>query len=77
MIPMKRLDDYLENAKTVAIVGHVNPDGDCLGSVFGTYRYLVENHPDLCVTPSASFVPEYLKFLALLNRKQIFSRESD
>ena len=64
MIPMKRLDDYLENAKTVAIVGHVNPDGDCLGSVFGTYRYLVENHPDLCVTPYASFVPEYLKFLA-------------
>ena len=61
---MKLLDDYLENAETVALVGHVNPDGDCLGSVFAAYRYLVENHPDLKITAFVSFVPEYLSFLA-------------
>ena len=29
---MNNLADYLEGVRTVAIAGHVNPDGDCIGS---------------------------------------------
>ena len=29
---MHNLADYLKEIKTVAIAGHVNPDGDCIGS---------------------------------------------
>lgn len=41
------LSDYLENISSVAIGGHVRPDGDCLGSCLGMYKYLKTNYPDL------------------------------
>lgn len=44
---MTRLNDFLEGVKTVAIAGHVNPDGDCVGACMGTYLYLKENRPDI------------------------------
>lgn len=34
------------NATTIAIMGHVRPDGDCIGSCLGLYNYLIENYPD-------------------------------
>jgi len=42
-----KIDDFLEGVKTVAIAGHVNPDGDCVGSCLGTYLYLTGNFPEL------------------------------
>lgn len=44
------LTDALKNKKTVVILGHVNPDGDCVGSCLGMYRYLTENFETLDVT---------------------------
>lgn len=44
------LTDVLKNKKTVVILGHVNPDGDCIGSCLGMYNYLTENHADLDVS---------------------------
>ena len=46
---MARLEDFLEGVKTVAVVGHVNPDGDCVGACLGTKIYLTENYPELKV----------------------------
>ena len=37
------LTDALNGKKTVVILGHVNPDGDCVGSCTGMYNYLTEN----------------------------------
>lgn len=37
------LNKWLENVTFAAIVGHVNPDGDCVGSCLGLYNYLIEN----------------------------------
>ena len=37
------LNKWLENVTSAAIVGHVNPDGDCVGSCLGLYNYLIEN----------------------------------
>ena len=47
---MSILTDVLNNKKTVVILGHVNPDGDCIGSCLGMYNYLRENEPQLQVS---------------------------
>ena len=44
---MTILEQMLEGTKSVAILGHVRPDGDCLGSALGLYNYLRLNHPDI------------------------------
>ena len=44
------LTDVLKDKKTVAILGHVNPDGDCIGSCLAMYNYLTENYGELKVS---------------------------
>ena len=44
---MEKLASKLAGIKTVAIAGHVRPDGDCIGSCMGLYLYLKENEPDI------------------------------
>lgn len=44
------LTDVLKDKKTVVILGHVNPDGDCIGSCLGMYNYLTENFTELDVS---------------------------
>lgn len=36
--------------KTVLIIGHIKPDGDCVGSTMGLYHYLKVVRPDLSLT---------------------------
>ena len=36
----------IENAKTIVILGHTRPDGDCVGSCLGVYNYVLDNYPD-------------------------------
>ena len=43
---MSRLTELLDEAVTVAIIGHIRPDGDDIGSCLGTYNYIIENYPD-------------------------------
>mgnify|MGYP001781828763 CR=1 FL=1 len=35
-----KLSEILKDAKTVAIAGHIRPDGDCIGSCIGLYLYI-------------------------------------
>ena len=44
---MMKLDDMLQGVRTVAVAGHVNPDGDCIGSVMGIWLYLRDNYPQI------------------------------
>ena len=44
---MTKLEEYLQGVKTAAIAGHVNPDGDCIGSCMGMYLYLRDNYPEI------------------------------
>lgn len=43
---MKRISSELKDAKTIAIGGHVRPDGDCVCSVMALYRYLKKELPE-------------------------------
>ena len=57
---MGRLEELLQGAKTVALSGHIRPDGDCVGSVMAIYQYIKKNMPNLeakvfLETPSSVF----------------------
>lgn len=42
-----KLSEILNGKKTVALGGHIRPDGDCVGSCMGLYLYLTEHFPEL------------------------------
>ena len=44
---MTVLEQMLDGAGSVVILGHVRPDGDCLGSALGLYHYLQISRPDI------------------------------
>lgn len=41
-----KIINEVKGAKTIAISGHVRPDGDCVGSVMGLYLYLQKEMPE-------------------------------
>ncbi len=44
---MIKLANELQHIKTVAISGHIRPDGDCTGACLAVYNYILENFPDI------------------------------
>lgn len=44
---MIKLANKLKQVKSVAIAGHVRPDGDCVGSCLAVYGYIRDNFPDV------------------------------
>ena len=46
---MARIDELIGPAKSIAIAGHLHPDGDCIGSCMGLYLYLKKNRPELSI----------------------------
>lgn len=43
---MARIDALLGDAEDILILGHVHPDGDCVGSCLGLWNYLKDRYPD-------------------------------
>lgn len=52
------LDDILRGKHTVALSGHIRPDGDCVGSCMGMYLYLTEVYPELQVDVYLEKIPQ-------------------
>lgn len=43
------MNDFLreiENAESIVVLGHMRPDGDCVGSCLGVYNYVLDNYAD-------------------------------
>ncbi len=40
---IKKIDEIIEDSKSIAIVGHIRPDGDCIGAALGLYNYIIDN----------------------------------
>ena len=57
------IDEFLNEAKTVAIFGHVRPDGDCVGSTTGIYNYIKDNYPGVRADLFLEKFPESYKIL--------------
>ncbi|MCD8217714.1 MAG: DHH family phosphoesterase [Clostridiales bacterium] len=63
-----------EKAPSVAIAGHVRPDGDCVGSCLAVYNYIRDNYPAIRVDIYLEPIPE--KFSFLKNADQIRSAKN-
>lgn len=53
----------VNEAKSIAIAGHVRPDGDCVGSCLGLYNYLKENTTGKQIAVYLESVPAAFSFL--------------
>lgn len=60
---MKDLASQLAQVKTVAIAGHVRPDGDCVGSCLATYNYITTWYPEIEADVYLEPIPNIFKFL--------------
>ena len=61
MKQMLNLKKALQDVKTAAILGHVRPDGDCIGSCLALYNYIRTYFPEIQVTVYLQdFMPEFL-----------------
>ncbi len=57
------LADILKGKRSVAISGHVRPDGDCVGACLGLYMYLLKEYPDLEVDVYLEEIPQAFHIL--------------
>ena len=55
------LNNALSKATTVAIGGHVRPDGDCVGSCMALYQYVKNNFSNVQVDVFLEDIPDSLK----------------
>ena len=59
----EEFERQVQTAQTIAISGHMNPDGDCFGSCLGLYTYIVEQYPEKEVTLFLEPVQDKFSFL--------------
>ena len=58
---MLNLRESLQGVKTAAILGHIRPDGDCIGSCLALYNYIETYFPEIQVKVYLQdFMPEFL-----------------
>lgn len=69
---MNGLQNAIQRADTIAIGGHVRPDGDCVGSCMGLYGYVVSNYPDKKVSV---FLEEFPVSFDYLRKEEAFDKE--
>ena len=55
--------EAIQNAGSIAIGGHIRPDGDCVGSCMGLFQYVRENYPEKEIDVYLEEIPGTLKFM--------------
>lgn len=64
MMTKKTFKQYIETAKTIAISGHVRPDGDCTGSSLALAQYIRDNFAEKQVDVYLEPIRESFMFLS-------------
>lgn len=60
---MNQFINKIEDASTIAILGHIRPDGDCVGSCLGLYNYISDCYPEKKVVVYLQPIMDKFKFL--------------
>ncbi|RDU24370.1 DHH family phosphoesterase [Anaerosacchariphilus polymeriproducens] len=60
---MNNIASQLVGVKSIAIGGHIRPDGDCVGSCLAMYNYIIDNWTDIKVDIYLEPIPNLFKFL--------------
>lgn len=55
--------EKIEAADTIAILGHIRPDGDCVGSCLGLYNYIFDNYAGKRAVVYLQDIPHKFRFL--------------
>lgn len=61
---MTKLDEILAEMDTVALAGHIRPDGDCAGSTLAVYNYIKTYYSNVRVTLYLEPIPNKFRFLS-------------
>lgn len=61
---MTKLETMIDQAGKIVILGHVNPDGDCVGSCLAVYNYIKEWDSSRTVTVRLERVPSKFSYLS-------------
>ena len=71
---MKKILEKIKEFDTIIIHGHVNPDGDCIGSQFGLKYLIEETFPNkkVIITGSASKYVSFLGEPTMIEDESIF-----
>lgn len=64
------LDTALQQAKTVAIGGHMRPDGDCVGSCTALFQYIRRKYPQTEVDLYLEEIPDCFRMLEITKEIQ-------
>ncbi|MDR1226405.1 MAG: bifunctional oligoribonuclease/PAP phosphatase NrnA [Prevotellaceae bacterium] len=75
---IEALGVLLGNSKRCAILSHINPDGDAVGSSLGFWSYLQKTHPELetkAIFPNR--FPEFLAWMPLASDSLIYAENKD
>lgn len=64
----------IEAADTIAIVGHMKPDGDCVGSTLGLYNYIKDNYAEKQVQV---YLQEFSKDFLFLRGAELVCHKPD
>ncbi len=71
---MSMLVEEIKKANTIAIGGHVRPDGDCVGSCMGLYSYIKEQFKEKEVTVYLEELPASFEYL---NVPEAFEKKAE
>ncbi len=61
---MTKLETMIDQAGSIVILGHVNPDGDCVGSCLAVYNYIKEWDSFKTVTVRLERAPSKFSYLS-------------
>lgn len=61
---MTKLETMIDQAGKIVILGHVNPDGDCVGSCLAVYNYIKEWDSSKTVTVRLERLPSKFSYLS-------------
>jgi len=59
----KRLHQMIDAADSICILGHVRPDGDCVGSTLAVYNYIIDRYKEKTVDVYMDTFSSTMKFL--------------
>lgn len=69
----KEFLDFVRKGEKVLIVGHIHPDGDCLGSMLALARALKRSGKDVYIGVDRKDIPSNYEFL--LDKDRVFSTD--
>lgn len=65
---MNKIFEIISKASSIAIAGHVRPDGDCVGSCMSMYNYINTVYPGKGIDVYLESVPDVFSFIENVDR---------